>query len=226
MWKIVRAELHYLKPAIRIAWGFFIALSLFVWFFVKNPVNHESSFSIVLFGILITHGIFNFTLLYLEASENRTRLISSLPIPRRQVGFARLLAPALLFGAFLLLCVAHLMTVPSVFFYYQFCISPFDRGVGVMFLLLSLGIWLTITYAIRLFTEYYGRILLAAWLAWHIVVNIVISVFGYYVCHEILMILEHFLIPPAGTLLFLVLPIGLCRIIHVSYMRRRSYLSM
>jgi hypothetical protein len=80
MWKLVKAELSYLKYGILVSCAFFIGISLINRWAINSP--HDSIIFLLqlLPRIIIVHLAVNFAMLYLEIMEKRPKRLLELPV--------------------------------------------------------------------------------------------------------------------------------------------------
>jgi len=232
MWKIVKAELSYLKPLVLLSWAIFalvfLARSILAYLHGRPEVGHIDprildSFLYTSYYIINVHLVINLLLLLGEMRENRIRLLATLPVTVPTIGLARLVTPLLLLGLFVLLCVLHDFTLPPQVFDWNY------RSYGLFGVTMhgwwyAFGWWTAITFGCRLITERSGRILLVLYL----VLILTADDFIYYVLH-----------PPVATMatdlienlmgrwglsgFYLLLALASCIVLQISFVRRRSY---
>jgi len=243
MWKIVKTELNYLRWLLAASYAFFLAITLLVYF-KGNPDKLFGSAVFLPLYIGFVHFIVNLVLLYLEMKETRLRHLVPLPISETGIGIARLVTPFFLWLAYVLLSVICVLVLLSGFDIEPSNIAdpPFelvDAGLVLVHpsqpdtanvippwyaLLLALNVWLAITYAARLFSELYGRILL--------LIGAIVILFDGLVLPSIHKVLARnvdayiwIMLERHYNWIMLCAVVFFCLLIHVSFVRRRSHLT-
>jgi hypothetical protein len=175
MWRIIKSELEYLKPAIIAVYALFILnmilrAILVYWHFHGREVEFIRLDSILYVESYIVDCslILTFIMLFLQVKENRLRQTGTLPVPIWGVGLSRILAPTSLVVIFMILSMMECASEPYPF-------RPMLRyGDSLVYAMLfaswAWGIpgWLYTTYWMCLFMEHWGRIFLGIMLAIYI----------------------------------------------------------
>jgi hypothetical protein len=167
MWRLIKSELEYLKPAI-IAVYVLVIFNILLRSYLVYLVNlGEKITAIRLDSILYVQSyislfylMLTFILLILEVKESRIGQFATLPVSVRNLGLSRILLPLALMAIFMLLSIIENAAEPYPFrpIYYE--------GQSLLYSLLFAGwvsfipFWLMATYGIWLLSENGGRILL------------------------------------------------------------------
>jgi hypothetical protein len=157
MWKLIKAELDYIKPVLIGIYVLFISIFVLRFFLVDTPPRSILNYGIT--WILSANLIMVFSMVVIEVAENRLMNQVQLPIPSSRIGNARILFPLILLSIFIVLLVIELILLPDVYRdqLISFLNSRENSSYLVVYLLLF---WITAIYGIRLFSEMYGRFLL------------------------------------------------------------------
>lgn len=245
MWKLVKTELSYLKPAIVGSIALFVVLAITLIISLKFPRHGfagpdpdafiRSGVAIII-SIILFHQLLNLALVYLEIRENHLRSIAVLPVPRGKIGAARIVTPAVLLVIFLLLAASVTLLLiwnlpRSVHFYRSgwnlALFSPWTTNIHYSWnLALGIGLWSITVYAIRLASEYYGRLLLVAYIVTMVFLRIEQSIGNSWLLRKITLFLYQGQYPSLTGFGLMVLTLLLCLVIHGSYLRRRSFAAL
>ena len=157
MWKLIKAELDYIKPVLIGIYVLFISIFVLRFFLVDTPPRSILNYGIT--WILSANLSMVFSMVVIEVAENRLMNQVQLPIPSSRIGNARILFPLILLSIFIVLLVIELILLPDVYRdqLISFLNSRENSSYLVVYLLLF---WITAIYGIRLFSEMYGRFLL------------------------------------------------------------------
>ncbi len=233
MWKLVKAELNYLKPWILGVSGFFILISLIV-----AARTNEANVSVMVWefpGVGVFAGVasigFIFATLYLEIKENRLRQQAVLPVPIREVGEARVVVPVMVWLIF-----AGLIALTIIIQIVRFAvlIPDFPAKASVFlfvntdwksFCLYAITIWISIVYGLRLFSEWHGRLLLGAVLCVFMLQVVMSNFFWRFYATVWTDRVFYWFEPPMNYVTYLLLLILFVLVIHVSFLRRRSFMA-
>ena len=217
-----------MKPWIYGICPFFVGF--FLIRFIPMQMYDRLLLSVGIIFIMPAHLILNLVFMSLEIKENRVRRFCALPVSVNLIGLARLITPFIIFLPFWLLAIFDFTTTPPDFLYEdEFgALYPMDEA-SIRELIWGTiafwGIWLMIIYAFRLGTELYGKILLFFMTIIFLALSIV-SV--YYPLQKFANIILDLIVlpfqPPWGLFSFALVPILFCLVIHLSFLRRRSYL--
>ncbi len=110
MWKLVKAELDYVKPWILTSSIIFLLLITFDKFTLGRFNIYYMGMFLIPY-IILTCIFINFGMFLREVSENRLRNYASVPISIVEIGLARILIPVSLIGIYFILAV---LNVPSI----------------------------------------------------------------------------------------------------------------
>ena len=241
MWKLVKTELNYLRPWIVAAYSLFILISviftkyLTLRFLCTYSYHHLKETYIIIMTVSL---VFIFAMLFVEIKESRLRFQAPLPVPIRQIGIARLIAPLAIFVLFLGLAAIYILIpltkalilwpevdIVGLYKIYQepaYVLSGVPRSV--IYTIWSIGLWIALIYAIRLFSEWHGRLVLATWLALAIVHGVFINLLN----RDLSMWISDYIVTLLGGRLgyiyLLLIALALACVIHFSFMRRRSFI--
>jgi ABC-type transport system involved in multi-copper enzyme maturation permease subunit len=234
MWKVVKAELSYMKTEFsrsKVAYSFFVLVFLV---FVVNILHayfaptHRAGvdFShysvmmslIILSFIPVIYILFQVQLMIREHREKRVRLQCLLPATIREIGYARLMTP------FILLVGTSIITVVILAVY--IIVKPEDPP-EVRDVLNSQKSWLPLvfiplTYGLRLFSERIGIIIGSLYLGIMVLGSIYIG--GGDDPEYIIPLFHDFVEYINNPVSFIVMTILFCMIIHLSFIARKSYL--
>jgi len=238
MWRIIKAEFDYFKAPLFIVWGFFILLCALTPYIVKvNRYSPEGSvfFMGLIMWIYVLHVVFVAVQMAYEFKENRVRRVSQLPVSLHQTGMARVLTPLMFFFINILLilvCWGILILVyPNpVAYETYFDFFNWSRSEALnyqmLFLLTLLGMWLSLVLAIRLLSEWQGRVLIAVGIGCVLIYNILLKFISYKLYLIIKDILFTIFNSPVQQYVFVILlPLVLLVLLYVFFMTRRSYAS-
>jgi hypothetical protein len=223
MWKLVKAEIEYFKIPFIIPYGVYLIYCIIMLFVFKQHYNSEDIVNpyieMPLWLLPIIYYIFIIVALYDEFKDARIRYVSVLPIPIVKVGIARLVFPLLfsITGCILLythsiislLCINYLHLSSEIFS------EPKEYAQGMLFMCWSI---ISATYSIRLLSEFPGRIVVVAYF-----------ILWYYIYCVIKLENINLDVPTVWsflftTLYFVIEPLVVILIIHLSFMKRKSYL--
>lgn len=232
MWKLVKAEIEYMSTPILASCGIFIAISLTLpWIAEAKGMRNAGPDSMLgtIAWVVVISIIAQFWLLYLELRESKLRQMMVLPISKLDVGNARMVAPGILWAAYvclLILCTLVLMTgFPGILSGLQklgmIAIKRETAGIA-----LSVLAWLSLVYWIRLLSEPIGRIVILCILVLSIAWGLTYNLFGYALQSQVNVWLSNYAASSPwmelNIAVRLILPLVLVRLF---FEKRRSYLS-
>jgi hypothetical protein len=223
MWKLVKAEIEYFKIPFIVPYAVYIIycliLAILINFHFKTEFLINSSIAIPLWLLPIIYYIFIIVALYDEFKEPRIRCVSVLPIPISQVGIARLLFPLLfaISGCILLLFhfIISLLCINYMHLTSEILGDRKEYVQGMFFMCWSL---ISTTFSIRLLSEFQGRIVIIAYFVLWFYIYYVIKLENINLNVLTLWSL------PFSTPYFIIEPLIVIMIIHLSFMKRKSYL--
>lgn len=234
MWKIIKAEIYYMKTEFqrsKWAYGFFglfilvlIANILHMYFDKSSRAGVDFSHYSVMMALIILSFIpvlyilIQVQLMIREHREKRVKLQCLLPSTIREIGYARLITP------FILLVGTTIITAVILAMY--FMAKPEDPP-EVSYVINSAKPWLPfvfipLTYGLRLFSERIGIILGSLYIGIMMLGSIYI---GAGTKRDYIIPLFHnFVEYMNNPILFAVITILFCMLIHLSFINRKSYL--
>jgi len=187
MWKIVRAEIDYLKPLL--VWSYVVFIAVIGLWAVRstshgmgNPSAYHLDLSrniIRLDGAVpIVCLVAIFIQLFLEIRESRLRQLAILPIESSRISLVRMSVPLAILALYvLLLTVCKALTIVSYGYfaslmghrfwpYFTSCVGSYLLSSSTLW---GLGLWIMMVYLVRLFSEWEGRLMLGALLLYIVV---------------------------------------------------------
>jgi hypothetical protein len=232
MWKLVKAELSYLKCPV-LASHALLAIGLIFYFMWSLHSQYRTLHVYTVLNIvgliMYTHFAVNCILLALEIVERRIAMVSVLPVANKRIGIARLLTPLALYMVYVFLCLIAVFALlllysrPGYFIDFQDCHgNKLDCILGN---LSFVSLMLLVAYAVRLLTEREGRFLLAGLLGVLLIYSIVLPTASPHLMTSATDMLFSAFNYPHGVLLAMFLTSILWGLIQYFYLRRRSYLS-
>ena len=229
MWKLVKAELEYYKFPLILCYAFYITVTCIYLLLMKFGIAIPDSLSMNIFMNLsfILPNIFVFFIfiaLYIEFKESRIKQVIELPVPMIQIGIARLIVPLLtiILGWLLIFFCIFLLLFFDMDLRASLYENTITRSNFTLFFIKYSWRCLLITYCIRLFSEWQGRILIFSLIILYIigllaVVNTPLeSQIGSYL-QEVYS--SHF-----GIGFTIILPFILASLIHIFFVLRKSFL--
>ncbi len=234
MINLVKAELSYMKTEwlrSKAAYGliglFFLVIvgNITVSFIVAADGKLFDYTRFVFFLILIIIGflpivyiVMQLQLLLREYREKRVRLQSLLPVAIKDIGYARLLTPFVL--------LLEITVVAVIFLLLYFNVKPTNPTYGrevfdTAETWLALGI-IQFTYGLRLFSERIGIILGSLYIGIMALGSIYIGTGNER--DYIIPLFHNFVEYMNNPILFVVMTILFCMLIHMSFIKRKSYL--
>jgi hypothetical protein len=168
--------------------------------------------------IMLVYVIGCIVVLYIETSESRLRRLAVLPIPIVSIGRARLLVPLALYAIYMILVL--LTKLPLLIAWKSLGESPI-ASFACDLLLVNARLaceWLLVTYGIRLLSELYGRMLLLVALFLYLASALFLLE---PIRNHILDLISGYGFSAPWSLLTVIFFMFL---IHLSFLRRRSYL--
>jgi hypothetical protein len=242
MWRIVRAEIDYLKPLLVWSYIAFIAViglwavrstshgignpSAYLLDLSRNIVRLDAVVPIVCFAAI-------FIQLFLEIRESRLRQLAILPIESSRIGLARILAPMMILALYvLLLTVCKVVTIVQYGYfasamgfrflpYFTSCIGSYLLSIST---LRSLGLWIMMLYLLRLVSEWEGRVILGALLLYIVMKQ------SWEPWYQSIIHIHRVQVPWAnmpgiwGAAISLGIGLALMALLHLFFMTRRSFL--
>jgi len=237
MWKLVKSELSYWRLPILGCYAFFTFLAFALYVIVTRYIGvvfmgFETLIGIEFWTVSI-HVILTVVVLGLEIKELRLRRIAVLPVRNLDVGNARLVTPFFLLLIYVLLGLMTVLLMLALFpagtftyvKYVQATTYPPSTIPEIIWGHLEiLAVWFFLVYAIRLFSEWQGRILLLCSFALLVFYAAVLPFFKAGLYTSITLQLENAVAAPQGAFVFTFLGIVLVCLIQLFFIQRRSYL--
>jgi hypothetical protein len=223
MWKLVKTEIDYFKYLFIIPYALYLAYCIMLIIMAKRHYDFTdliTSYVSIPFSTLpFVYIILIIVELYHESMEARIRNISILPVTISHVGISRLAFPlTYIITAIVLLYIQRLFSmyfINSIDIPHDDILNPLDILKFIPHISLSL---IFTTYLFRLLSEMPGRILFVVYVICWFIMNFYIMAYHY---NEINEGLKNFLFGYSFGIIFSII---FFMVIHISFMKRMSYL--
>jgi len=241
MWKLVKGEIGYFGRVIFYTYVLFVILTIAVILVLNhNYTKYDTSYNpYELYDAMTTippivigvHIIFVLVMLFFEIREGRPRRVCHLPIKVSDAGYARILVPFCVMAFFSLLCLVCIgillleaSIIDPLFRYYDVTRIPLAQiFIDMLHVFL---LWLFGTYAIRLLSEWQGRLILLVW-------------FGLFLIHSSILLIINERVArflwdlqvwafgelPRGLYVTFAFILVLCVVLQISFMKRKLYMN-
>jgi len=241
MWRIIKAEFDYFKAPLFMVWGFFILLCAVSPYIVngvnldRHPLRGSEFFAGLVLWTFLLHLVFVLVQMAYEFHESRVRRVSQLPTSLHAAGMARVFTPLMFFimNILLILVCWEILTLmypksmASAEYFGKILFIPLTDLEGNMLIVLTpIGIWLSIVLALRLLSEWQGRVLVSVGIGCVFIYSILLRFISYKLYLIIKDILYTITRYPVDQYVFvIILPLILLVLLYVFFMTRRSYAS-